>query len=134
LFFCHNFGSIQLFFNLFFALVLCYQHANLMEEKFQKNHKVIIFNFFWFQQPGRRAPSAWSLWFLSPPICKILIVWTQFILRKAYFSCEMILVKAKITDSWSLIPHHNFTKFQLCMYYPGRKIAPQTDDIIISLI
>jgi hypothetical protein len=36
LFFCHNFGSIQLFFNLFFAIVLCYQHANLMEEKFLK--------------------------------------------------------------------------------------------------
>jgi hypothetical protein len=34
LFFCHNFGSIQKIFNLFFALVLCYQHANLMEEKF----------------------------------------------------------------------------------------------------
>jgi hypothetical protein len=27
---------IQLFFNLFFALVLCFQHANLMEEKFLK--------------------------------------------------------------------------------------------------
>jgi hypothetical protein len=39
LFFCHNFGSIQLFFNLFFALVLCYQHANLMEEKFLKKSK-----------------------------------------------------------------------------------------------
>jgi hypothetical protein len=36
-FFCHNFGSIELFFNLFFALVLCYQHAHLMEEKFLKN-------------------------------------------------------------------------------------------------
>jgi hypothetical protein len=36
LFFCHNFGSIQLFFNRFFALLLCYQHANLMEEKFLK--------------------------------------------------------------------------------------------------
>jgi hypothetical protein len=36
LFFCHNFGSIQLFFNLFFALVLCYQYASLMEEKFLK--------------------------------------------------------------------------------------------------
>jgi hypothetical protein len=36
LFFYHNFGSIQLFFNLFFALVFCYQHANLMEEKFLK--------------------------------------------------------------------------------------------------
>jgi hypothetical protein len=34
LFFCHNFGSIQLFFNLFFALLFCYQHTNLMEEKF----------------------------------------------------------------------------------------------------
>jgi hypothetical protein len=33
--FCHNFGSIQIFFNLFFALVLRYQHANLMEEKFR---------------------------------------------------------------------------------------------------
>jgi hypothetical protein len=37
LFFCHNIGSIQHFLNLFFALVLCYQHANLMEEKFLKN-------------------------------------------------------------------------------------------------
>jgi hypothetical protein len=36
-FFCHNFGSIQLFSNLFFALVLCYHHANLIEEKFLKN-------------------------------------------------------------------------------------------------
>jgi hypothetical protein len=34
--FCHNFGSIQLFFNLFFAIVLCYQHANSMEKKFLK--------------------------------------------------------------------------------------------------
>jgi hypothetical protein len=39
LFFCHNFESIQLFFKLFFALVLCYQHANLMEEKFLKKSK-----------------------------------------------------------------------------------------------
>jgi hypothetical protein len=37
LFFGHNFGSIQIFFNLCFALFLCYQHANLMEEKFLKN-------------------------------------------------------------------------------------------------
>jgi hypothetical protein len=33
LFFCHNFRSIQLFFNLIFVLVLCYQHANLKKEK-----------------------------------------------------------------------------------------------------
>jgi hypothetical protein len=39
LFFCHNFGSIQLFFNLFFALVLCYQRANLLEEKFLKKSR-----------------------------------------------------------------------------------------------
>jgi hypothetical protein len=37
--FCHNFGSIQRFFNLFFATVLCYQHANLVEEKFLKISK-----------------------------------------------------------------------------------------------
>jgi hypothetical protein len=30
------------FFNLFFALVLCYQHANLMEEKFLKNQSRLL--------------------------------------------------------------------------------------------
>jgi hypothetical protein len=39
LFFCHNFKSIQLFFNLFFALILCFQHANSTEEKFLKKSK-----------------------------------------------------------------------------------------------
>jgi hypothetical protein len=39
LLFCHNFGSIPLFFNLFLALVLCYQHANLMKEFFLKKSK-----------------------------------------------------------------------------------------------
>jgi hypothetical protein len=41
-FFCHNFGSFLLFFNLFFALVLCYQHANLMEDKFLKNNNSLL--------------------------------------------------------------------------------------------
>jgi hypothetical protein len=44
LLFCHNFGSIQLFFNLFSALVLCYQHVNLMEEKFFE--KIIVGGLF----------------------------------------------------------------------------------------
>jgi hypothetical protein len=49
LFFCHNFRSIQLFFNLFFATVLCYQHANLMEEKFlKKSEQADYFDFFCF--------------------------------------------------------------------------------------
>jgi hypothetical protein len=48
---CHNFGSIQLFFNLFFALVLWHQHANLMEEKFLKNYSRRIFLIFLFHQP-----------------------------------------------------------------------------------
>jgi hypothetical protein len=39
LFFCHNFGSIQLFFNLFFALVSCCRPANLMEDFFLKKSK-----------------------------------------------------------------------------------------------
>jgi hypothetical protein len=34
LFFRHNFESIQHFLNLFFALVLCCQHANLMKDFF----------------------------------------------------------------------------------------------------
>jgi hypothetical protein len=51
LFFCQHFGSIQLFFNLFFALVLCYQHANLMEELFFEKIIAGGLFFFLFQKP-----------------------------------------------------------------------------------
>jgi hypothetical protein len=42
-FFWQNLGNTQLYFNLLFASVLCYQHANLMEEKFLKNQRRRIF-------------------------------------------------------------------------------------------